>query len=123
MKDSVEAGRAFPFPVDHADVQGVVAEGLQPWQHSVRLAALESEDLFLNVASVPFWRILVRPVVNLKQQEQKSGMYKEANKIKALWAFPQKMPLMHFGKLLAKLKNTDSEARESEGHRYWGQSN
>lgn len=54
MKDSVGAGRALPLPIDHADVQCVVAEGLQPRQHAVGLAALESEDLFLNVASVSF---------------------------------------------------------------------
>lgn len=54
MKHSVGAGRALPFPVDHADIQCVVAEGLQPREHAVGLAALESEDLFLNVASVSF---------------------------------------------------------------------
>lgn len=52
VKDSVGAGWALPFPVDHSDVQCVVAVGLQPRQHAMSLAALESEDLFLNVASV-----------------------------------------------------------------------
>ena len=84
-KDSVWASWALPFPVDHSDVQSVVAEGLQPRQHAVGLAALESEDLFLNVASVSFWWILCLPVVNLKQQEQQPGMYKEANKIKVFY--------------------------------------
>lgn len=111
MKDSVGAGRALPLPIDHADVQCVVAEGLQPRQHAVGLAALESEDLFLNVASVSFWWILVRPVVNLKQQEQKSGMYKEANKIKVLWAFPQKIPIIGtFWKITGK----------TEKYWFWG---
>lgn len=54
IKDSVGAGWALPFPIDHADVQCVVAKGLQPRQHAVGLAALESEDLFLNVASISF---------------------------------------------------------------------
>lgn len=81
VKDSVGAGRALPFPVDHADVQRVVAEGLQPRQHAVSLAALESEDLFLKVASVSLRRTLCLPVVNLKEHGQKSGTGKGANEI------------------------------------------
>lgn len=54
VKVLVRAGGALAFPIDHADVQYVVAEGLQPGQHAVRLAALENEDLFLHMASVPF---------------------------------------------------------------------
>lgn len=67
VKDSVGAGRALPFPVDHSHVQRVVAERLQAGQHAVGPAALESEDLLLDVASVSLRRaLLCLPVVNLK---------------------------------------------------------
>lgn len=81
IKDSVRAGWALPFPIDHSDIQCVVAKGLQPRQHAMRLAALEGEDLFLKVTSVSFRWTLCLPIVNLKQQERKSGMHKGGNKI------------------------------------------
>lgn len=76
-KDSVGAGRALPFPVDHTDVQCVVAEGLQARQHAMSLASLESEDLFLKMASVSLRRTLCLPVVNLKEQGQMSAWIRE----------------------------------------------
>lgn len=70
----VGAGRALSLPIDHAHVQGIVAEGLQAGQHAVGLAALEGEDLLLKVPSVPLGCTLRLPVVNLEQQAPKSGM-------------------------------------------------
>lgn len=54
MEASVGAGRALPFPIDHSDIENIVTVRLQPWQHAVSLAALEGEDLLLNVASISF---------------------------------------------------------------------
>lgn len=54
MEASVGAGWALPFPIDHSDIENIVTVRLQPWQHAVSLAALEGEDLLLNVASVSF---------------------------------------------------------------------
>lgn len=70
MEASVRAGWALAFPIDHSDIESIVTVWLQPRQHAVSLAALESEDLLLNVASVPFRGALSHPVVNLKWQER-----------------------------------------------------
>ena len=97
IEDLVRAGWALPFPIDHTDIQCVVAKGLQPRQHAMSLAALESKDLLFNMASVSCQWTLRLPVVNLKQEEEKSGMDKGINgifmitKLK-LCVFPQKVP-------------------------------
>lgn len=78
MEASVGAGRALPFPIDHSDIENIVTVRLQPWQHAVSLAALEGEDLLLNVASVSFRCALSLPVVNLKWQEPKSGTHRKS---------------------------------------------
>ena len=52
IEDLVSAGWALPFPIDHTDIQCIVAKGLQPRQHAVGLAALESEDLLFKMAPV-----------------------------------------------------------------------
>ena len=77
MEASVAAGWALSFPVDHSDVEKIVTVRLQPWQHAVRLAALEGEDLLLNVASVSFGRALHLPVVDLKWPEPASGTHRK----------------------------------------------
>lgn len=78
MEASVGAGWALPFPIDHSDIESIVTVRLQPRQHAVSLAALEGEDLLLNVASVPFRGALSLPVVNLKWQEPKSRMHRKS---------------------------------------------
>lgn len=77
MEASVAAGWALPFPVDHSDIENIVTIRLQPWQHAVSLAALEGEDLLLNVASVSFGRVLNLPVVDLQWQEPASGTHRK----------------------------------------------
>ena len=116
IEDLVRAGWALPFPIDHTDIQCVVAKGLQPRQHAVSLAALESKDLLFNMASVSCQWTLRLPVVNLKQQEEKSGMDKGINgifmitKLK-LCVFPQKVPWVNF-RLEEQWTDIDLEAIE-----------
>ena len=51
-EDLVSAGWALPLPIDHTDIQCIEAKGLQPRQHAVSLAALESKDLLFKMAPV-----------------------------------------------------------------------